>query len=165
MQGKIGIMGGTFDPIHVGHLITAEVVRADFGLDEILFIPAGIPPHKESQKLAKATDRLAMTEIAVAGNPHFRVTDIELKRQGKSYTIDTIEELQRQLGYGVKLYFITGADAMNDLYSWHRPQELLHLCEFIVVTRQGVEFDQLGLVRNFDELARRRVHQLPTPRL
>ena len=120
MEKRIGIMGGTFDPIHMGHLITAEMVRCAAFLDRILFVPSARPPHKDGTRTASPEDRLIMTEYAVRENLHFSVSDIELHRNGPSYTVDTIAELQSRLD-GADLFFITGADAMNDLYLWHEP--------------------------------------------
>ena len=164
MKQRIGIMGGTFDPIHMGHLITAEMVRADAHLDEILFIPSARPPHKDGARAASAEDRLIMTEYAVAENPHFSVSDIELRRDGPSYTVDTIAELRENLD-GAELFFITGADAMNDLYRWHEPKRLLQSCQFIVATRQGAPLDELLIAEKFTAEERRHIHVLMTPHL
>ena len=128
-------MGGTFDPIHMGHLITAEMVRCAAFLDRILFVPSARPPHKDGTRTASPEDRLIMTEYAVRENLHFSVSDIELHRNGPSYTVDTIAELQSRLD-GADLFFITGADAMNDLYLWHEPKRLLRSCRLIVATRE-----------------------------
>ena len=164
MKQRIGIMGGTFDPIHMGHLITAEMVRADAHLDEILFIPSARPPHKDGARAASAEDRLIMTAYAVAENPHFSVSDIELRRDGPSYTVDTIAELRENLD-GAELFFITGADAMNDLYRWHEPKRLLQSCQFIVATRQGAPLDELLIAEKFTAEERRHIHVLMTPHL
>ena len=148
MSRRIGILGGTFDPIHMGHLITAEIVRVSAALDEIIFIPAARPPHKENKGEAPAEDRLLMVQCAVEGNPSFSVSDIELRREGPSYTVDTIAALSEQLG-DAELFFITGADAMNDLYHWHEPARLLRSCVFIAAARQGVELDESRLAEQF----------------
>ncbi|GAA0206333.1 nicotinate-nucleotide adenylyltransferase [Selenomonas dianae] len=164
MKRRIGIMGGTFDPIHMGHLITAEMVRSTVPLDEILFIPSARPPHKDGTHAASPEDRLAMTDCAIRENPYFSVSDIELRREGPSYTVDTIAELQKRLN-GVELFFITGADAMNDLYRWHEPKRLLSSCQFIVATRQGVPLDELLLAEKFTAEERAHIQVLPTPHL
>ncbi|WP_040394711.1 nicotinate-nucleotide adenylyltransferase [Centipeda periodontii] len=164
MERRIGIMGGTFDPIHMGHLITAEMVRCAVPLDEVLFIPSARPPHKDGTRAASPEDRLAMTKRAVQENPHFSVSDIELKRDGLSYTVDTIAELQSR-SHGATLFFITGADAMNDLYLWHEPKRLLRSCQFIVATRQGVPLDELLLAEKFTAEERSHIQVLPTPHL
>jgi nicotinate-nucleotide adenylyltransferase len=164
MSRRIGILGGTFDPIHMGHLITAEIVRVSAALDEIIFIPAARPPHKENKGEAPAEDRLLMVQCAVEGNPSFSVSDIELRREGPSYTVDTIAALSEQLG-DAELFFITGADAMNDLYRWHDPVRLLHSCTFIVAARQGVELDESRLAEQFSPEQRSRIRIVPTPHL
>ena len=164
MSRRIGILGGTFDPIHMGHLITAEIVRVSAALDEIIFIPAERPPHKENKGEAPAEDRLLMVQCAVEGNPAFSVSDIELRREGPSYTVDTIAALSEQLG-DAELFFITGADAMNDLYRWHDPVRLLHSCTFIVAARQGVELDESRLAEQFSPEQRSRIRIVPTPHL
>ena len=157
-------MGGTFDPIHVGHLITAEMVRSAANLDEVLFIPSARPPHKDGTRAASPEDRLMMTKYAVQENPHFFVSDIELRRDGPSYTVDTIAELQN-LWDGSELFFITGADAMNDLYRWHEPKRLLRSCQFIVATRQGTPLDEVLLAEKFTAKERSHIEVLPTPHL
>ena len=164
MSRRIGSLGGTFDPIHMGHLITAEIVRVSAALDEIIFIPAARPPHKENKGEAPAEDRLLMVQCAVEGNPAFSVSDIELRREGPSYTVDTIAALSEQLG-DAELFFITGADAMNDLYRWHDPVRLLHSCTFIVAARQGVELDESRLAEQFSPEQRSRIRIVPTPHL
>ena len=164
MERRIGIMGGTFDPIHMGHLITAEMVRSEAPLDAVLFVPAARPPHKDAAHAASMQDRLAMTEYGVRENPHFFVSDIELRREGPSYTVDTITELQAQLA-GAELFFITGADAMNDLYRWHEPERLLRSCRFIVATRQGAPLDELLIAEKFTAEERSHIQVLPTPHL
>ena len=164
MSRRIGILGGTFDPIHMGHLITAEIVRVSAALDEIIFIPAARPPHKENKGEAPAEDRLLMVQCAVEGNPSFSVSDIELRREGPSYTVDTIAALSEQLG-DAELFFITGADAMNDLYRWHDPVRLLHSCRLIVAARQGVELDESRLAEQFSPEQRSRIRIVPTPHL
>lgn len=164
MGRRIGIMGGTFDPIHVGHLITAEMVRSAAPLDEVVFIPSARPPHKDGARAASAEDRLIMTERAVQDNPYFSVSDMELKREGPSYTVDTIAELRARLD-DAELFFITGADAMNDLYRWHEPKRLLCSCQFIVATRQGAPLDELLLAEKFTAEERSHIQVLPTPHL
>lgn len=164
MVRRIGIMGGTFDPIHMGHLITAEMVRADAHLDEVLFIPSARPPHKDGARAASAEDRLTMTQYAVQENPFFSVSDIELRRDGLSYTVDTIRELRTALG-DAEIFFITGADAMNDLYLWHEPEQLLRSCQFIVATRQGVPLDEILIAEKFAAEERSHITVLPTPHL
>ena len=164
MSRRIGIMGGTFDPIHIGHLITAETVRVAATLDEVVFIPAARPPHKENRGAASPEDRLRMVRCAVEGNPYFSVSDMELMREGPSYTVDTVAALRAAHG-GAELLFITGADAMNELYLWHEPQRLLSSCSFIVATRQGVALDEKLLAEKFSPEERSHIHAVPTPHL
>jgi len=132
---KVGIMGGTFDPIHFGHLIIANEVLNMYGLDEIIFIPAGNPPHKNQTK-ASSHDRYFMATIATLSNAKFTVSDIEIQNREKSYTLNTIIELTNRYR-DTEFYFITGADAIIDLPNWHEPEKLLKLCKFIAVSRPG----------------------------
>ena len=134
---KIAIMGGTFDPIHIGHLVTAEAVAHEYAIDEVVFVPTGIPAHKASTHVTRSEHRYLMTVLATAANEKFNVSRIEIERQGTTYTIDTIKELSRYYGKNVKLYFITGADAIHEILTWKNPTELLKLCTFIAVTRPG----------------------------
>lgn len=134
---SFAIMGGTFDPIHYGHLATAAAVKYKFGLDKILFIPAGRPAHKDNSKVTDNEDRYKMTCLAIESNPDFLVTRMEIDRPGKSYSVDTVKELKKICGNDVRFYFITGADAILDIFTWKNPEELLSLCEFIAVTRPG----------------------------
>lgn len=164
MNRRIGILGGTFDPIHMGHLITAEMVRVFAALDEVVFIPAARPPHKENRGAAPPEDRLHMVRCAVEENPLFSVSDMELTREGPSYTVDTIAALRARLGEA-ELFFITGADAMNELYLWHEPERLLRSCSFIVATRQGVALDEKLLAEKFSPEERCHIHAVPTPHL
>ena len=166
MRKKIGIMGGTFDPVHVGHLLTAEAVREQFGLHQVLFIPAAQPPHKQGRKVAPAYARLVRTERAAATNPCFEVSRSELARKGPSYSVDTLQELQEAHGQEAEFYFITGADAINELSTWHEAQHLLEICHFIAATRQGCALDLPRLRREFgEELVAEHIHELPTPEL
>ena len=136
---NLGVFGGSFNPIHLGHLILAEQMREHFALEKVLFIPAKEPPHKRNHALAPAADRREMVRLAVAGNEAFEVSDIELRREGASYTIDTIQELQRRFGAGAELHFIIGSDTVRELPTWHRVGELLRLCEFVIGARPGHE--------------------------
>ena len=135
--GSFAIMGGTFDPFHYGHLVTAEVVKHRFGVDKIMFIPTGRPAHKEGKKVVDNEIRYKMTCMATESNKDFVVSRIEIDRPGKTYSIDTVRELKKMFGPDKKFYFITGADAILDILKWRDPEELLKLCEFITVTRPG----------------------------
>jgi nicotinate-nucleotide adenylyltransferase len=134
---KIGIFGGTFDPIHWGHLRSAEEVSESFGLDCVYFIPASIPPHKRGQTHTAARDRLQMVRLAVARNPRFKVSTIEIQRPGISYSIDTVRDFARRLKPGDSLYFIIGLDAFREIATWKSYQEIFSLCDFIVTSRPG----------------------------
>ena len=162
---KIGIMGGTFDPIHLGHLATAEAVRELFVLDEILFIPAARPPHKLDKHVTDERHRLAMTTLATRSNKFFRVSDMELKRTGLSYTFDTMNELHKNFGTSTELFFIIGADSLADLSKWHAARELVAKCHFIATTRQGVDADFSAVENFFGAAAREHIHRVTTPGL
>lgn len=162
---KIGIMGGTFDPIHIGHLVTAEAVRNEYGLDRVLFIPAANPPHKQGQEVTPAMHRYIMTAMATYSNPYFHVSSLELDRPGPSYTIDTIYELKRVYGKDTELFFITGADAIQEIPTWDRIEELLGLCQFIAATRQGCLPSVDNIKEYFGKLGKMRIHRLTTPEL
>lgn len=140
---KLAIMGGTFDPIHMGHLVTAEEVRHEFDVDEVLFVPTGHPPHKSNINMTTCEHRYLMTVLATAANPCFKVSRIEMEREGVTYTIDTIKELRRIYGNEVQLYFITGADAIHKILTWKESEELLQICDFVAVTRPGYNKEEL----------------------
>ena len=163
MAGKsLGILGGTFDPIHMGHLRMAEHVFQRMELENILFIPAYVPPHKLGQDFAPAQDRYAMTKLAIADNPHFTVSDMELQRTGVSYTIDTIRQLHEQCG-DMELHFIIGADSVAQLHTWHNIEEMLELTRFVAVWRPGYEDAMEEFVRHLGLHAKERVLLLDTP--
>ncbi len=133
-QKRIGIFGGTFDPIHFGHLLAAEQAREQAELDEVWFMPARIPPHKAGQGISAASDRLRMVELAIADHPAFRATDVELGREGPSYTVDTMRELVRRHP-DCAFFFILGGDMVEMLPKWHRFDELKRLVRFIGLAR------------------------------
>ena len=134
---KIGLFGGTFDPIHWGHLRSAEEVSETFGLDRVYFIPAALPPHKRGQTTTPARDRLQMVRLAVAKNPRFQVSTAEISRAGVSYSIDTIREFAAKKQRGDVLYFIIGLDAFREIGTWKNFTEIFPLCNFIVTSRPG----------------------------
>ncbi|MGO1527547.1 MAG: nicotinate-nucleotide adenylyltransferase [Senegalia sp. (in: firmicutes)] len=140
---RIGIMGGTFNPIHIGHLIIAEETRKKFNLDKVIFIPTGSPPHKDKTKLIPALDRYIMTILATIKNKYFTVSDIETNRIGTSYTIDTLKELN-VIYKDSELFFITGADSILDIENWKDTEELLNICTFIAATRPGYNLDEVN---------------------
>ncbi len=140
---KIGIMGGTFNPIHHGHLVTAQEALDQFKLDRVIFIPTGDPPHKIGERLAGAEDRYLMTVIATSYNSDFFVSRIEIDRKGKSYTIDTVRGLGEIYGKDSGLYFVTGADAILEILTWKKASEIVTLCRFIAATRPGHDLSRL----------------------
>lgn len=133
---KIGLLGGTFDPIHNGHLKIAGIVQRQLGLHKVIFIPAGILPHK-AQSLATVKDRLAMVKLALRGKKKFIISDYETKKKSPSYSVETVRYLKRKLGKQAEFFFIIGADAFNEIHTWRQWQELLRLCEFVVINRPG----------------------------
>ena len=134
---KIGLFGGTFDPIHWGHLRSAEEVSDTFGLDRVYFIPAAVPPHKRGQTTTPASDRLQMVRLAIAKNPRFSVSTAEISRAGVSYSIDTVREFANGKNRGDALYFIIGLDAFREIGTWKNIAEIFPLCNFIVTSRPG----------------------------
>ncbi len=140
---RLGVMGGTFDPIHIGHLVTAEEARSQFRLDSVVFVPSSRPPHKTGSPQSGVEHRLRMAELAVAGNDALSVSDLEARRDGLSYTIDTLRELHRIHGASTELYFITGADAILEILTWKDPEELLAESRFIAATRPGYKLEKL----------------------
>ena len=140
-ERRIGILGGSFDPIHAGHLSVAQQVARRLHLDEVILVPAGAPPHKLDRALAPAADRLAMARLAVRGLARLTVSDIEIRRSGPSYSIDTLRALKSRLGAGNRYFFIIGADTVGDLPDWHQAAELVGETDFAVVARPGCEAD------------------------
>jgi nicotinate-nucleotide adenylyltransferase len=135
---RLGVMGGTFDPIHHGHLLTAEEALQQFELDEVIFVPTGQPWMKEDREVTAPEDRYLMVVIATASNPKFSVSRLEIERDGPTYTVDTLRELKAQRG-DAELYFVTGADAMLEILQWKDPDEALELANFIAATRPGYD--------------------------
>lgn len=162
---KLGIMGGTFDPIHIGHLVTAEAVRIEYGLDKVLFVPAGHPPHKSDALITPMLHRYNMTVMATCSNPFFNVSSIEMERSGPSYTIDTVKELIKQHGEQTEFYFITGTDTIHELPTWHNITELLQLCRFVGATRPGCNSMVDTIIEHFGIIGSQRIHHLATPEL
>lgn len=138
---RIGIMGGTFDPIHIGHLVAAEEARAQFELDKVIFMPAGAPAFKEKKQVTAAHHRFMMAQLATISNPHFEVSDLEIKRPGTTYTVDTMREMKK-LYPDAHLYFITGADAVFEIIGWKNSAELADLVTFIATTRPGYDLER-----------------------
>ncbi|MDI3299126.1 MAG: nicotinate-nucleotide adenylyltransferase [Bacillota bacterium] len=144
---RLGIMGGTFDPIHYGHLVVAQSSYHHFRLDRVVFVPAGQPPHKLGRRVTPARQRFLMVALATMSNPAFDVSDLEVERPGPSYTIDTLRAFRKEVGPDGELYFITGADATLEILDWKDPEELLRLACFVAATRPGYPGTELEEVR------------------
>jgi nicotinate-nucleotide adenylyltransferase len=136
-------MGGTFDPIHHGHLLTAEEARWQFELDEVVFVPTGRPWMKQEREVSPAEDRYLMVVIATSSNPSFSVSRLEIEREGPTYTVDTLRSLREEYADAVDLFFITGADAMLEIFQWKESEETLSLAHFIAATRPGYDLSAL----------------------
>lgn len=134
---RVGVFGGTFDPPHLGHLALAECARDQLGLERVIFMPAGSPPHKLRVERSSAQRRVAMTRLAVRGNRAFRVSMLEVRRRGPSFTADTLRDLGRRFP-GCRLYLLLGADSLADFPNWHRPRDILRLATLVVAARPGV---------------------------
>lgn len=140
---RLGLLGGSFNPIHTCHLSIAHQVRETLGLSRVLFIPSGDPPHKHDASLAPAEARFTMVQLATAGIPYFEVSALELQRKGKSYSVDTVRELQQRHSPSTELFFIIGLDAFLDFPTWKDPETLLKLCHMVVLSRPGRSFQEL----------------------
>jgi nicotinate-nucleotide adenylyltransferase len=141
---RLGVMGGTFDPVHNGHLVAASEVADLFDLDEVVFVPTGAPWQKTEREVTPAEDRYLMTVIATASNPRFTVSRVDIDRSGPTYTIDTLRELREIYGSSVEYFFITGADALAQIIDWHHSAQLFELAHFIGVTRPGHQLADPG---------------------
>ena len=151
IRGRVGLIGGSFDPIHAGHLSIAREVRERLGLDRMVFVPAGQPPHKLGKRLADAEHRLAMVRLAIAGHPHLTVSRVDMDRPGPCYSVDTVRLLRDRLwsarGAETQIFFLIGADSLAELPTWYRPRELLRLCTVVAVGRPGYDVDPGDLER------------------
>ena len=163
---RIAIMGGTFDPIHYGHLATAESVRCKYNADKVFFIPSGCPPHKDINFVTNNERRYEMTLLATKSNPNFEVSRIEIDRPGRTYTIDTITELKEKYGSEVEILFITGADVVHSIFTWKSWEKLLTLCDFVAATRPGYKksemFKRIEFMR---EAYESKIHLIEVPEL
>ena len=139
---KLGVMGGTFDPIHMGHLACAEQVREALNLDAVVFMPAGDPWMKSGRSLADPEDRLAMVRMAVKDNPRFDASRLEIDRKGQTYTVDTLRALRNHYPENVEVHFIMGADAVQQVHKWHQADQLSSLATMVAVTRPGYSLDE-----------------------
>ena len=155
---RLGVMGGTFDPIHHGHLVAASEAAHRFELDEVVFVPTGQPWQKAGRKISPAEDRYLMTVVATASNPQFNVSRVDIDRGGPTYTIDTLRDLREEYP-NAELFFITGADALSSIMSWHDWDKMFDLAQFVGVTRPGYELTEDMLPADIQE----RVHLLDIP--
>lgn len=164
---RLGVLGGTFDPPHVGHLLLAEEARLALSLGQVLFTPAGGPWRKAGQELSPREDRLAMVRLAVADNPHFAVSALEIEREGPSYTAETLAALHEQLPDDSEIFFIMGADSLADFPRWHQPQRILELARLGVAERPEREDEGFGevLAEDLARAMRERVVWLRMPRI
>jgi nicotinate-nucleotide adenylyltransferase len=159
---RLGVIGGTFDPIHIGHLILAEGARDALHLGRVLFVPAGHPPHKRSIRITASRHRLQMVRLAIAGNGHLAISRVDLDRAGPSYTVDTIRLLQHAWGPDARIHFLIGGDSLAELPTWHQPERLIEICQVVAVPRLGYEPDLEALDRAIPGAADR-VQVLHTP--
>lgn len=134
---RIGILGGSFNPIHIGHLVLAEEAKEKLNLDKVVFVPAYIPPHKKEEELADPNDRFKMVELAVRGNSSFEVSAFEMDGKAASYSVETLKAFKKKYGEDAKLFFITGADSLGELFSWKELDQIFKLSQFIVANRPG----------------------------
>lgn len=160
---RIGVLGGTFDPVHNGHLYIANALRAALDLERVVWVPAGRPPHKTGQIVSSDRDRLAMLDLALAGSAVDQIDTIDLERSGPSYTADTLEILAERFA-PARLFFLMGEDSLRDLPTWHDPERLLRAAELAVAARPGVDADLESVARQVPTV-KGRVHLVPTAEL
>ncbi|MBN1933147.1 MAG: nicotinate-nucleotide adenylyltransferase [Anaerolineae bacterium] len=161
---KVGLIGGTFDPIHLGHLIVAEQVRTRLELDRMIFIPAGLPPHKLDEAITDPRHRLEMVRLATADNPYFALSRVDIDRLGPSYTVDTVRLFLDNWGARAELYFLLGSDSLAELPSWRQPDQLIHLCRIVAVGRPGYNVNLAELDRLLPGVTNL-IHIVDTPTL
>lgn len=160
---KIGLFGGTFDPVHIGHLLLADAVLGDAGLDQVLFVPSAVPPHKPPGGRSAPEDRLRMVRLAIKGHGGFDTTDVELRRPGASYTVDTLIELQASNGWtGVEWFLILGADMCVDLSNWKNPDEIVSRAGLLIMERPGIDARRAG---GIEERFLKRAVFMKTPKI
>ncbi len=166
-ESRVGILGGTFNPIHLGHLVLAESFREGLALDRVVFVPAGMPPHKRAAGIAPVLDRYAMASLAVAGHSAFTVSDVEVRRPGPSYSVDTLEALAGEWP-GARLFFLMGSDTFLDLPTWHMPERLGAWAILAVGHRAGSDFDPQAptaraVLERLGRAVWRRIPPIPDP--
>jgi len=154
---QLGVLGGTFDPIHNGHLIVAEALLEKLDLVEVLFLLSARPPHKNSSAVASWQDRLQMIRLALRGNPRFQVSDMEIKRDSPSYTVETMKQLQSRYSQQYRVLFVVGADSILEIFTWHQPERLLASRSLVVVPRPGCD------LRDMDPQVAKQVTVVQTP--
>ena len=138
---RVGVLGGTFDPIHIGHLVAAEEAQVRLALERVVFVPAGLPPHKLHLDVTSTEHRLNMVRLALNDNPLFAISRVDIDRFGASYTVDTLELLRDEYGPEAELYFIMGSDSLAELLTWYKPERLIRLCRIVAMTRPGYRVD------------------------
>lgn len=158
-------MGGTFDPIHYGHLVAANTARYEFGMETVIFVPSGHPPHKQERLISDPEHRFQMALLATASNPHFLVSRVEIDRGGYSYAIDTVKYFKELLASDAALFFITGADAVLEIMTWKNVKELVSYCSFVAVSRPGFNLEQINTISDIDEKLLTKTHLLEIPAL
>jgi len=162
---NIGILGGTFDPVHKGHIAIAEKARAKLNLTQVLFIPVGQPWLKQDSAVSAAEHRVEMVRLAIAGSPYFKLSTVEVERPGPSYIVDTITELQAQLGAGDEFYFIMGWDNLAQLPRWKEPTRLIEMCHLVAMPRPGYQMPEVSLLEAAIPGLSRRLIVLDEPRV
>lgn len=158
---RTGLMGGTFDPVHHGHLLIAEEARQAFGLERVVFIPAGQPPHKRGEPISPAEHRYVMLNLGIAANPAFHASRMEIEREGPSYSVETIRSFLDAGARPEDLFFITGADSILEILTWHRHEEAIRLCTFVAVARPGYDLGKMDQQLPASYRERIRVLQAP----
>jgi nicotinate-nucleotide adenylyltransferase len=164
----IGLLGGTFDPIHYGHLVIAEEVWSVLHLDEMVFIPAGQPPHKPGYNITPAQDRVAMLELAIASNPHFAISLVDVERSGPSYTVETLHQLRKEWGTNTALYFVIGWDSLEELPTWYDPIGILEQLTYLVAVRRPGYVEEPGYTEYLEARLpgiKQRLLVIPVPQL
>lgn len=157
---KLGLMGGTFDPIHLGHLFIAEEARARCGLDQVWFVPNNTPAHVQGKSAhLSPLQRLELCELGVADNPHFRVSTVEIEREGKSYAFDTINQIKVQTN--AEIFWILGGDAIGEILTWYRGSELFELCRFVAASRPGFSLHSARELLNVEQASRVEWMEIP----
>ena len=155
MSRRLGVLGGTFDPIHYGHLVAAQEARYQLALESVLFAPAAHPPHKPDEPLSKVHHRLRMVELAIEGRADFALSQVDVDRPGPHYTADMLSLLQRAWGPGTELFFVVGSDSLADILKWYRPERIIQQAKLAVARRPGAEVDVAALERALPGLSGR----------